>query len=222
MSTIVAVYTGQGLSGPLQALFKEHLPDCRFVNIIDDSIINDINREGRITQSVKRRLFQYYQNAIDIGADIILNTCSSVGEVADAARLLIDTPLVKIDEPMADIAVSKHKKIGVIATLPSTLNPTIRLIKKRAELAGKDVEVVEGLAEGAYLALVNGKPEQHDELILKTAYKLADTVDGIVLAQGSMARMEKNLAEKTGKAVYSSPYYCVQYIKKMLGEMKNG
>jgi Asp/Glu/hydantoin racemase len=205
MKTVVAVYTGQGLADPLKSIFTQVMPDYRLINIIDDGLIHDVIREGEVTKAITRRLIGYYRQAADMGADLILNTCSSVGEVVDLARPMIDIPIVKIDESMADEAVSRYARIGVIATLPSTLQPTVRLIRSRAAKLGRDVNVTEGLAEGAYLALINGQPEEHDRLIMEAAEKTAASCDALVLAQGSMARMEKALAERIGKPVFSSP-----------------
>ena len=167
MTTVVAIYTGHGLADPLKALFNEELPEIRLFNIADDSLIQHVIRDGKVTQSVAVRLTQYYKIAVDIGADYILNTCSSVGEVADTARKLFDTPILKIDEPMAIEAVKSYEKIAVLATLPTTLKPTVNLIKRQADQVGKRVSVIEGLAEGAYQALIEKRPDKHDELILQ-------------------------------------------------------
>lgn len=214
--TVVAVYTGQGLADPLKAVFQEVLPDVRLVNIIDDSLIGDVVRAGHIPPSVARRLVNYYHSGEEIGADVILNTCSSVGEVADDAQRLIGVPIVKIDDAMAAKAVEGYGRIAVLATLPSTLEPTMRLIRKHAEKAGRDVTLVNGLAAGAFDALVSGKPEEHDRILLETARRVADEADVLVLAQGSMARMEKALAEAVGKPVLSSPRLGVLRVKELL------
>jgi aspartate/glutamate racemase len=216
MTTVVAIYTGHGLADPLKALFDEELPEIRLFNIADDSLIQHVIRDGKVTQSVAMRLIQYYKIAVDIGADYILNTCSSVGEVADAARRLFDTPILKIDEPMAKEAVNSHEKIAVLATLPTTLAPTVNLINRQADQAGKRISVIEGLAEGAYQALVAKRPDKHDECVLQAAKKVAAEADVMVLAQGSMARMENDLKEKTGIPVLSSPPLCVREIKSVL------
>lgn len=218
MKTVVAVYTGQGLSGPLKTVFTEILPDCRLINIIDDSLIADVVQNKQVTAAVTRRLLRYFETAEEMGADAILNTCSSVGEIVALGRQVVDIPIIRIDEPMAITAVSQHARIGVIATLPSTLEPTLRLLQEQAARFGRDVTIVDGLAAGAYDALVNGSPEQHDQRILDTAMRLKPQVDAFVLAQGSMARMEHDLADATGLPVLSSIRLGIGAVKQALSE----
>lgn len=215
MTKIAAIYTGQGLCEPLTALFKKVLPDCRLINIIDDSIISDVKAAGCVTKAVALRLLSYYRKGQELGADYILNTCSSVGAVVAPARTFISTPIIRIDDHMADEAVSKASHIGVIATLPTTLAPTMQLIREKAKAAGKKVEVIDGLANGAYEALVGGNPDEHDRVILETAKKLAGKSECIVLAQGSMMRMREKLERETGITVLASPTCCAEYIKNL-------
>ncbi|MBD0378677.1 aspartate/glutamate racemase family protein [Paenibacillus sedimenti] len=216
MTTVVAVYTGQGLSERIGQLFREELPGCRLVNIIDDSLIADAIQAGKVTSAITRRLVQYYRHAEEIGADIIFNTCSSVGEVADWARPLFDTPIVKIDDAMARLATMKFAKIGVLATLPTTLEPTRQLLLREAERQNRNVRVLDALAEGAYQALVAGRPEEHDRLIREAAKSVAETADVLVLAQGSMARMEDTLSRETGLPVYASPRLGIMAVREEL------
>lgn len=220
MTTVVAVYTGQGLAERLTPIFKEEIPNIRLVTIVDDSLIADVVREGGVTPAVRRRLVQHYRSAEEIGADIIFNTCSSVGEVADWAQEMFETPIVKIDEAMAKQATSQYDKIGVLATLPTTLEPTCRLLESQAAKQNRKVEVHEALAAGAYQALVAGKPEEHDRLILEAAKSVAGKVDVLVLAQGSMVRMEEALKEATGIPVFSSPRLGVLAVKSLLEQKK--
>lgn len=216
MATIAAVYTGQGLSGLVQAVFNEQLPGHKLVNIIDDGIIHQVMRDGKVTKAIVRRLFDYYRTAADAGADYIINTCSSVGEVAELGQRIFDVPILRIDEPMARKAIQEFDRVGVIATLPTTLAPTVRLLTSKAGSLGKAVSIQEGLAEGAYQALIGGKPEEHDALIAGAAEKLARQCDCIVLAQGSMARMQEKLAGITGKVVLSSPSLCIAHLKSLI------
>jgi Asp/Glu/hydantoin racemase len=205
MKTVAAVYTAQALVEPLTKVFTEELPDVRLVNIVDGGLIQEIIREDKVTIRTSRRLLHCYMAAVDAGAAVILNTCSSVGDVVAHARWFTPTEILKIDDPMAAKAVTFGGRIGVLATLPTTLAPTVRLVQSHAERSGRPVEVVEGLADGAFEALVGGDRQRHDQLLLETATRVAREVDVLVLAQGSMAQMEDELRQATGKTVLSSP-----------------
>jgi Asp/Glu/hydantoin racemase len=134
--------------------------------------------------------------------------------VVEAARLFFAVPLLRIDEPMACRAVETGRSVGVLATLPTTLGPTVRLVRAQAARLGKSVTVVEGLARGAYEALLRKDSEAHDRLVLEASDRLAGTVEVLVLAQGSMARMQEALAQRTGKVVLSSPRLGVLALKE--------
>lgn len=214
MIRIVAVHTAMALVEPLNKLFKEHLPEVKLNHIADDSLIPEVIANNCVTPAVRRRLISYYNAAADSGADVVFNCCSSVGKVAEMGDEIAPIKVFRIDGPMAEKAVREGKKIGVIATLPTTLQPTVALLKDKAAEAGCEIEIVEGLAKGAFGA----EKSIHDGLIEQEAMRLADEVDVIVLAQGSMAAMEQKLAEMTGKIVLSSPLLGILGLKAYLKE----
>ncbi|HJX71386.1 MAG TPA: aspartate/glutamate racemase family protein, partial [Bacteroidales bacterium] len=182
MIRVVAVHTAMALVEPITELFKEHLPEVKLNHIADDSLIQEVIAHNEVTPAVRKRLFSYYHAAVDAGADLIFNICSSVGEVAEAGRLFVPIPILRIDEPMAVRAVKTGKKIGVLATLHTTLAPTVALLKKKAREKNKEIEVVEGLAQGAFQAVMAGDRETHDKLILEASEKIKSKVDLFVLA----------------------------------------
>lgn len=205
------------LVGPLTEIFKQYLPEVKLNHIADDSLIQEVIANNAVTPAVRRRLLSYYNAAADGGADVVFNTCSSVGDIADYGNGFARIPVFRIDQPMAAEAVAKAERIGVISTLPTTLDPTCRLLQNEAKKAGREVKLVEGLADGAFAAGQSGDGETHDRLIAEAAVKIADQVDLFVLAQGSMARMEQRLSEMTGKPVLSSPVLGVKGLRKFLG-----
>ncbi|MFT3960854.1 aspartate/glutamate racemase family protein [Propionivibrio sp.] len=217
MKTIAAVYTAQSLIDPTRALFAELMPGHRLVNIFDDSLIADVIRAGYfVTTDVRRRLASYYRACEDMGADVILNTCSSMGDVVDQIAPFSRVPILKIDEPMVRKAVETGASIAVMMTNPTTIVPTLRLVRSVAGQLGKPVNIVEGLANGAFEALVEGRPEVHDELLFKAAIAAASEADVVVLAQGSMARMQDAIEQATGLPVFSSPRLGVLAVRSFL------
>ncbi len=213
---IAAIYTGAALVKPLSDLLKEALPGYEIMNILDDSMIADIIKEGKLTKEVKRRLYGYYEIACASGAELILNTCSSIGDAVYGAREFMPIPVVRIDEAMCRKAIELTDSIAVLATVPTTLDPTLRLLEACAAESGRKITTVSGLAEGAFSAITSGDGETHDRLVAETAQKVAASCGVILLAQGSMARMEQPLRELTGKVVLSSPRLGINMVRDMM------
>ncbi len=186
---------------------KKVLPEtAELVSFQDPSILSEVREAGYVTAAAAARLVGLYMEAVSAGADAILNLCSSVGEVADAAQDLgryLGIPIVRVDEEMCREAVRQGKKIGVIATLPTTMEPTKHTILRVAREMNRRVEVKEALAEGGF----GLDQEGFQKLLLKAAETVADQVDVILLAQGSMAYCEQWLSRQTGKTVLSSPRF---------------
>jgi len=217
MTKIVVVHTGPVTVEPLKAQFAQQMPDARVVNIVDDSLLVDVRAAGRLTPEVTRRLYSYMSSAQDMGADIILNACSSVGEATDVLRGLIRTPIVKVDEAMAEEASALGARIGVVATVSTTLEPTVRLIRKKAAEHGREIEVTECIAQGAFEALLAGDAARHDDIVRRAIIELADHVDVIVLAQVSMARLLAALGTLP-VPVLSSPQSGVAAVRRALAQ----
>lgn len=186
-------------------LIDEILPEAEVAHFIDSDVLHTVVQEGSVSPSSASRLVHLAQAAEAAGADIILSACSSLGPGADAAAATVAVPIVKIDAAMAEAAARQGDRIGVLATVPTTLGPTAALIREKAAELGQEVDVETRLAEGAFDLLTAGDRAKHDELIREAALDLADRVDVIVLAQASMWRMTEGLAEATGKPVLSSP-----------------
>ncbi|SAL02714.1 Asp/Glu/Hydantoin racemase [Caballeronia pedi] len=217
MTMIVVVHTGPVTVEPLKAQFAQQLPDARVVNIVDDSLLADVRAAGRLTPEVTARLFSYMSNAQAMGADLILNACSSVGEATDVLRGMIRTPIIKVDESMAEQACALGARVGVVATVSTTLEPTARLIRRKAVQHERKVDVTECIAEGAFEALLAGDGAKHDDILRRAIVDLADHVDVIVLAQVSMARLVPTL-DALPVPVLSSPHSGVAAVKRALAQ----
>jgi Asp/Glu/hydantoin racemase len=214
---VALIHTGFALVEVLKNLFNEIIPDVEIINILDDSLLREVLKEGRVTKPVTKRMISYFKSAEYYKVDAILNVCSSVGEAADIARMIIDTPIIKIDDKMTETAVRKATSIGVAATLKTTLDPTCRLLEKKADDIGKKITITRTLCPGAFEELISGNAKKHDEIVLEEVKKLSDKVEIVVLAQGSMARLTESLGKDLSEKVLSSPRSGVLEVKRVLG-----
>lgn len=194
----------------------ERLPeDTEIMSYQDPSILAEVRDAGYVTAPPAARLIGMYMKAVCDGADAILNLCSSVGEVADAAQDMakyVGVPIVRVDEEMCREAVRKGNKIAVMATLPTTLEPTKNTILRVAREMNRHVELVDCLVDGAF----GLNQDQFKMLMTEYAGKVAEEADVILFAQGSMAYCEDIIHEKYKKPVVSSPRFGAEALKEAL------
>ena len=215
--TLGLVHTSATLVPVFGQLCKTKLPGVNVFNIADDSLVKGIIASGSLTPQIARRVAGYLESAELAGADYIMVTCSSIGPAVEAAAKLIGVPVLRVDQPMADQAVVLGQTIGVIATLRTTLEPTADLIARRAALAGRPVNIVSRLCEGAFEALMSGDAAKHDALVATALNELAQQVEVVVLAQASMARVVDTLpAGEVTVPVLASPGIAVDYLASVL------
>ena len=217
--TLGLIHTSATLVPVFQELTDKYLADknIKIFNISDDSLIKNTIERGVLTPDTSRRVVNHVASAEEAGADFIMVTCSSIGPAVETAATLVNVPVLRVDQPMADKAVRMASKIGVVATLSTTLEPTSDLVRRRAIFAGKKIELTSKLCEGAFDALMSGNPEHHDESVASALKELSQQVDVILLAQASMARVVNQLSNDDKKVpILTSPELAVQHLADVL------
>ena len=198
-----------------QEVIKQLGSDVELLSLEDASILAEVREAGYVTTAPAARLIGMYMKAAEAGVDAMLNLCSSVGEVADCAQdaaRYLGVPIVRVDEEMCREAVRKGQKIAVMATLPTTLEPTKNTINRVAREMDSHVELVDVLVDGGF----GLDQEQFKALMAEYAGKVAGDVDVILFAQGSMAYCEEYIADMYHKTVLSSPRFGAVALKEAL------
>jgi Asp/Glu/hydantoin racemase len=217
MPTLALIHTSATLVPVFQQLCKTHLPSVKTFNIVDDSLVSGIRAKGSLTADIARRVQAYIASAEAGGADHILVTCSSIGPAVEASARFSAVPVLRVDHPMADQAVNTGTRIGVIATLATTLEPTADLVRRRATAAGKHIELTSVLVEGAFEALMAGDSTTHDTKVAAALRELSTKVDVILLAQASMARVVDTLPDADKRTpILASPPIAIQHLATLL------
>lgn len=213
---IVYTSTTPELIETVNTEIKKNLGDTpEIMNYQDPSILAEVREHGYVTAAPAARLVSMFMQAVSDGADAILNCCSSVGEVADAAQAVArytGIPIVRIDEEMCREAVRLGKRIGVLATLPTTLEPTKNTVLRVAREMNRHVELVDGLIDGAF----GIDQETFKKMLCDKAEEIKEQVDVILLAQGSMAYAEEIMHETVKKPVLSSPRFGAAALAEVL------
>jgi Asp/Glu/hydantoin racemase len=214
---LALLHTSATLVPIFEKLCQSKLPGVSVTNLVDDSLIKDVIRHGELRPETVERVIEHVTAAERSGADFIMVTCSSIGPAVEAAASLASVPVLRVDQPMADAAVKIARRIGVVATLKTTLEPTADLVRRRAAAAGREVAITTRLCTGAFDALMSGDAATHDAAVAAALRQTAADVDVVVLAQASMARVVDTLAEAERRVpILTSPPLSVDYLAKVL------
>ena len=205
MATKLAfIHTSHVLIPTFAGLAREILPELEIFHMTDESLIRNTIAARVLTRTTVRRLVALIGLAHDGGADAVMVTCSSIGPGVKVAREVYDFPVLRVDEAMAETAVHMGRRIGVAATVSTTLQPTLELIAETAAAQNRSIETLPVLCEGAFEAWTAGDSGRHDSLVAEALTQLRPKVDVVVLAQASMARIVSSLSPN-GTPILSSP-----------------
>ena len=217
--SVVFVHTVCGLKPLFDGLLGRFCPEVDTCHIADETLIKSIVAAGGLTPAIRTRLREHVLAADRFGATVIQLTCSTISPCIAELTPLVQARVLSIDEPMADEAVTRFERIGVIATNPATLYPSTDLVVERARQLGRAVHVESLLCDGAYAAFLAGDVARHDRIVKGCLLDLMGSVDVVVLAQVSMARIVDALAADERKIpIFSSPEPAMRKLAAVLQE----
>jgi len=174
---------------------RSQLEGIRAVNLLDDSLLADVIEAGRVTAAVDTRLRAYVEQASVLGASAIMSCCSSIGAAMERIAEGAPLPVWRVDEAMAEEAVARGGRIGVLATVRTTMDPTIELIERTAARRQATARVSPVFVAGAFQSLRAGDVADHDDRVRCGLEELIGVADLVVLAQASTARVAATMSD---------------------------
>src|SRR5689334_1720473 len=111
---IALVHAVRVAIAPVEDAFRRHWPEAELINLLDDSLSRDRNREGELTPQLRRRIAQLAEYGIGAGARAILYTCSAFGEAIEAVKREQKVPVLRPNEAMFDDAVRHGRRLGLL------------------------------------------------------------------------------------------------------------
>ncbi|CAL9318306.1 Asp/Glu racemase [Streptomyces sp. DH-12] len=184
-----------------QDAFAQEFPQATVWNVLDDRLLDDANATGGLTDALRRRMLRLIAHVMDGGAQGLLLTCSSYGEVVDTARVLWDVPVLKSDESMFKAALAgPYRRIAVVASTPPAVPAAVAQLEALvpAVRPGRPVDIVTALSEAA----AGAGPEEAARLLADALRTVGGTdADAVLLAQYSLTPVRDALAALLGVPV---------------------
>lgn len=186
---IGVIHAAKSAEEPLNTVFAELDPAIAVANYLNEDMLRETERSGRITPRALRMFAEEVFNAAEDGADGIIVACSVFCSSLDLVRPFLDIPIIPVDDPALDEAVRRGGKIGILATTPASAPSCCEKLEKKAKEQRAELKYEYGIVPEALEALKNGNGEEHDRLLAKEARRLKNLgCTTLFLSQVSMAR----------------------------------
>ena len=206
-TTIGFLHTADVHRATFSSLVEQIVPDATSIHEVDESLLADARQRGGVDDELRARIVVRLRAAA-AAADVVVCTCSTIGAAAEAARELIDVPLIRVDRPMAERAVALGSRLAVVAAVASTVAPTTALLRDAAARHGVELAITTVLCADAWHLFEAGDTSGYLQAVAAAVDGIAGPVDAVVLAQASMAGAAARC--RTGVPVLSSPRLAVE------------
>lgn len=200
---------------PIQRSFAARWPQAEAVNLLDDALSIDRAKDPDLTPRMFERFIELGGYAQRIGADAILVTCSAFGPAIERMAGELPMPVLKPNEAMFREALTKGKKIGMLATFAPSVTTMTEEFDEFVRETGADATLRTIVVEGAMDALRKGDAETHNTLVAARAGELADC-DAIMLAHFSTSRALAKVSAAVSVPVLTAPDAAVDRLKAMV------
>lgn len=189
---------------PIHKVVASRCPGVDFIHLMDEGILRTLTASGKITPEIVQWLADMVLSAQRAGADMVVVSCSSLSPCVNEVREQVKIPVLKIDAPMMEHAVTCADRIGLVMTNPTTEVPSQLLFREVTEKLGRPATLVPRLCPDAFAKLNRGDIRGHDLDVTRAIEGLLTEVDVVMLAQISIARIRACLDSTFKSKVFSS------------------
>jgi Asp/Glu/hydantoin racemase len=200
---------------PVLEAFGQLWPEAECVNILDDSLSLDRERDGVLTEAVARRISALAEYGAATGAAGVLFTCSAFGEAIEAAAARSAIPVLKPNQAMFEAALRMGRRIGMLATFAPSVASMEDEFREMAEAGGARARIETYCVPSAIAALKAGNGVEHDRLIAEAAPRFADC-DAVLLAHFSTSRAAPCVTSVLDRPILTSPGSAVAKLKEII------
>lgn len=219
MKHIALVSVTLNAVNPMTEYLMVYAPNVSVVNYLDSQLLDNVRRDGRITDESMGRMFQMLTRACVDGADGIILTCTIFSPYVDTFCRLLSVPIICPDGAMLDTVSKCPGKTAILCTFEGTAETTRNLYFSYCEKNGAPKEVDMIVIPEAYAAAGSGNMELCNRLILNQVKKLDVQYDQLVLAQISMSEAVAGYTAHHA-VIYTSPASAYQAIAEKIDSIR--
>ena len=211
--TIGLIHALEESEEPIRESFQKIWPEAKLSEYSDFQLSVD-RANGLDEASIRSRIIDLGQQAVNDQVDAILYTCSAFGEAIEAAKNKFSLPILKPNESAFKKAIRAASDVNILVTF----EPSLNLLTNEFEIMSKglDIKIKGHLIDDALKLLKQEEVQAHNEKIID-AVKEIPAEETVILGQFSMARaadeIEINMPDRL---VLNTPDAAVIELKELL------
>lgn len=185
-------------------------------HILDEPLLERIRLRGRIAPEDTERLKSHIRAGVEIGVTAALVTCSTLSRCVALLPSIPGIRVLPVDAAWAEAIVRFPGSVAILATNPTTLEPTRQTLMARGSDFSTRSNVEIDLVEKAFAAFQRGDRQGHDHLVASAVREHLTRFERVALAQATMAGAMELLSQEERARVYTSPDLAVQHLADIL------
>ena len=211
--TIGLIHALEESEEPIRESFQKIWPEAKLSEYSDFQLSVD-RANGLDEASIRSRIIDLGQQAVNDQVDAILYTCSAFGEAIEAAKSQFSLPILKPNESAFKKAIRAASDVNILVTF----EPSLNLLTNEFEIMSKglDIKIKGHLINDALKLLKQEEAQAHNEKIID-AVKEIPAEETVILGQFSMARaadeIEINMPDRL---LVNTPDAAVIELKELL------
>ncbi len=208
VSAIGFLHTAESHVETFGSLVADLGPTRVHVHAVRADLLARAQLDGLADEGLRHELRGALQDLGERDARVVICTCSTLGGLSEECSLNAGIDVLRVDRPMAELAVRCGSRIGVVTALESTRSPTRALLHDAASAAGRDITLLDAPCFDAWRLFEEGDIEGYHREVAECVEALEPAIDVVVLAQASMAGAATRV--KSDRVVLSSPRTAVE------------
>ncbi|RUV31006.1 MULTISPECIES: aspartate/glutamate racemase family protein [unclassified Mesorhizobium] len=185
--TVRLFHTAPALVAVFDALAAELAPWVVLRHTVREDLLKRAIDLGQATPEVIEAAASAIAEQTHDDIDAVVCTCSTIGAAADLANATSNLPVFRIDRAMARESLMLGERILVLATLRTTIEPTVSLLKSEAGAMGRAPTIESMVLDEARALFLSGDTDRYLQAVADGINAAALDADVVVLAQASMA-----------------------------------
>ena len=211
--TIGLIHALEESEEPIRESFQKIWPEAKLSEYSDFQLSVD-RANGLDEASIRSRIIDLGQQAVNDQVDAILYTCSAFGEAIEAAKNKFSLPILKPNESAFKKAIRAASDVNILVTF----EPSLNLLTNEFEIMSKglDIKIKGHLINDALKLLKQEEAQAHNEKIID-AVKEIPAEETVILGQFSMARAADEIKiNMPDHLVLNTPDAAVIELKELL------